>query len=179
MLISGSERSSSSKVVPPLCRSMISRRFRGDLHQAAGSGARGLVAELRLGVDHGGDQRGVDPLFVGLLADHVLVAQRQGQLLDRLVEQSAEDQGGARPPTTTATLPRATMRAAALLSLHRRSFVEQRGQRLLEVLERAVVADHVLGPLGLLGLGQLARLALVDQRVAARLGALRGAPRRR
>ena len=49
---------------------------------------------------------------------------------------------------------------------------EQRGQGRLEVVDRAVVDDHVLGPLGLLLLGQLTRLAGVDQRVAAGGGAL-------
>src|SRR6186997_287800 len=69
-----------------------------DLHQPARSRARFLVLELRLGVDHGGDQRRVDVLFGGLLADHVLVAQRQRQLLDRVVEGAVGDQEGEPEP---------------------------------------------------------------------------------
>src|SRR3954451_2654733 len=67
-------------------------RFGSYLHQPARPRAGFLVAELGLGVDHGGDQRRVDSLLVGLLADHVLVAQRQGQLPDRLIEGAAGDQ---------------------------------------------------------------------------------------
>src|SRR3954447_10337805 len=102
------------------------RRFRGDLHQAPRTGARGRVAELRLRVDDGGDQRRVDPLFVGLLADHILVAQRQRQLLNRFVEAAAGDQVGKPEadedsdsaegrPTAAGTYPAA----------HRRSFASR------------------------------------------------------
>ena len=78
------------------------RRFRRDLHQPARAGARGAVAELRLRVDHRGDQRRVDVLFARLLADHVLVAQGQGELLDRPVDRppcqqhAGDDTGGQR-----------------------------------------------------------------------------------
>src|SRR3954469_16593087 len=101
-------------------------RFRGDLHQSPRARARGRVAELRLRVDDGGDQRRVDPLFVGLLADHILVAQRQRQLLNRFVEAAAGDQVGKPEadedsdsaggrPTAAGTYPAA----------HRRSFASR------------------------------------------------------
>ena len=95
MLISGSERSFELEGRAAAVALDFLGRFRRDLHQPARPGARGLVAELRLGVDDGGDQRGVDALFVGLLADHVLVVERQRQLLDRA--------GRRRPETTRAT----------------------------------------------------------------------------
>jgi hypothetical protein len=41
---------------------------------------------VRLGVDHGGDERGIEALVVGLLADDVLVAQREGDLAHGVVE---------------------------------------------------------------------------------------------
>ena len=44
---------------------------------------RRLVAEVRLGVDHGGDERRVEVLVARLLADDVLVAQRQRDLAGR------------------------------------------------------------------------------------------------
>src|ERR1700712_3173180 len=69
----------------------VLRRFRGDLHQTAGSGARfGAGDELRLGVDHGGDQGGVDALFLRLLADDVFVLERQREFVQRLVDGAVE-----------------------------------------------------------------------------------------
>ena len=181
MLISGSARSSSLKVVPPLLLLDVVRRFRSDLHQAARAGARRLVAELGLGVDHGGDQRGVDFLFVGLLADHVLVAQRQGQLLHRMVEGAAGDQDADDDAEhATATAPSARRRRRRRLPCASSpQLVEQGGQRPLEVLDRAVVLDHVLGPGGLLLLGRAG--APRARRPGRGRGPrrARGAPRRR
>ena len=77
-----------------------------------------------------------------------------------------------RDPDRRATAPTAASAPPPAPSLHRAQLLDQGGQRPLEVLDRAVVRDHVLGPRGLLLLGELARLALVDQGVAARLGAL-------
>src|SRR5665811_2192798 len=97
--------------------------FRRHLHQPARAGTRGLVAEARLGIDHGRDQRGVDLLFVGLLADDVLVAQGQGELLDHVVE-AAEDAdrepGGKAERHRHATGEQAP--PPPRLALHRRSF---------------------------------------------------------
>src|SRR5262245_1711014 len=59
--------------------------LRGHLHQAARTGVGLLVAEAGLGVDHGGDQVRRQVLLLGLLADDVLVAQRQGDLPDLLL----------------------------------------------------------------------------------------------
>ena len=121
MLISGSERSSSLNVVPPLRRS-ISLAASGVICIRPRAPALEVrVAELRLGVDDGGDQRRVDVLFGGLLADDVLVAQRQGQLLDRLVELAAgrpctaddEADRRRRPPTPGAAASAVRLIAAA------------------------------------------------------------------
>ena len=77
----------------------------------------------------------------------------------------------ARPtpsPTAATPVPRASQRRVARRFLRViPQLREQRGQRPLEVLDRAVVGDHVLGPRRLLVLAELARLALVDQGVAA------------
>ena len=75
----------------------------------------------------------------------------------------------ARPRPRACRAPASAGDAPAASSPQR---LDQRGQRPLEVLDRAVVLDHVVGPGRLLLLGELARLALVDQRVPARLGAL-------
>src|SRR5262249_50440602 len=92
------------------------RRFGRDLHQPAGAGGGGLVAEVGLRVDDGGDQRGVDALLLRLLANDVLVLERQGPLLARAADQTRgdrdrdrdarqgrsgrEDQTAAAPPAT-------------------------------------------------------------------------------
>ena len=68
-----------------------------DLHQALRARLGRLVAELRLAVDHGRDQRGIEVLVARLLADHVLVAQRQRDLLDRVVHHRAQHDR-RRPP---------------------------------------------------------------------------------
>src|SRR4051794_26454745 len=62
------------------------RRVGSDLHEATRAGDRGAVAELRLLVDDRRDQRGIEVLVVGLLADDVLVPQRQGDLLHGVLE---------------------------------------------------------------------------------------------
>src|ERR1700761_2692233 len=105
----------------------VLRRFRGDLHQAARAGARfGLGDELRLGVDHRGDQGRVDALFLRLLADDVFVFERQREFVQRLMDgavegddedhgdgtegdQDAEELGGAgfKPAASAAPGPRA------------------------------------------------------------------------
>src|SRR4029078_2059110 len=59
-----------------------------------GPGRRAAGAELGLGVDDGGDQRGVEVLGPGLLADDVLVAQRQRDLAHRLLAQRQQEDGG-------------------------------------------------------------------------------------
>ena len=63
------------------------------LHQPLRAGRGGLVEEVRLGVDDAGDQSGVEALVGGLLADHVLVAQRQLDLLHGLVGPRRDDRG--------------------------------------------------------------------------------------
>ena len=158
----------------------VLRRFRRDLHQAARAGARGLVAERRLGVDHGGDQRRVDVLFLGLLADDVLVAQRQGQLLDRLVEHAGGDQDADHAATARRPRPDGEQAPPALASRFIPS-ASRRGRTAPARGPRRVPSFSItcVGAAGLLRLGELARLALADQGVAARLGAARGAPRRR
>src|SRR3954471_325125 len=102
------------------------RRFRGDLHQPPGAGAGGRVAELRLRVDDGGDQRRVDPLFVGLLADHVLVAERQRQLLNRFVEAAGGDQVGESEAGQNGDPAEGRATATGTyLAAHRRSFASR------------------------------------------------------
>ena len=87
MLTCGVPRSSTSNCVPPDLRAMYRAVAGRELHQALRAGGRDLaVAEVRLGVDHGGDERGIEALVVGLLADDVLVAQRQRDLAHRVVE---------------------------------------------------------------------------------------------
>src|SRR4051794_2685797 len=71
------------------------RRRRRDLHEPLRAGARGLaVAEARLGVDHRGDERRVEILVARLLADDVLVAQRQRDLADRVMEARRGERDG-------------------------------------------------------------------------------------
>ena len=74
-----------------------------DLHQPARAGVRGLVREPRLLVDDRRDQRRVEVEALGLLADDVLVPERQGDLADRLAEvEPADDQRPRRSPRTAA-----------------------------------------------------------------------------
>ena len=68
---------------------------RRELHQPDGPGrATAAVAELRLGVDDAGDQRRVQVLVARLLADDVLVAQRERDLLHRVVGGGPQDRRG-------------------------------------------------------------------------------------
>ena len=79
MLICGVARSARSKRrAAGLVRDVV-RGLGHQLHQTLGAGVRGLVAEALMGVDDAGDQRRVHALVGGLLADHVLVAQRQAR----------------------------------------------------------------------------------------------------
>ena len=159
------------------------------------------VAEARLGVDDRRDQRRVEPLLARLLADDVLVAQRQRDL--------AGPRGGtaarAAPTTSTSPAPAASRstrrrrtdrraarrgreggaarcagrggdgpRAVAAWRAHGRSgasFARTPDSVGLQLLDAAVVADHVRRAARLLLLGELARGALVDgswPRAAAR-----------
>ncbi len=61
-----------------------------DLHQALRAGGGGARVELGLGVDHRRDQRGVEVLFGGLLADHARVLQRQRQFAHRVLQARGE-----------------------------------------------------------------------------------------
>src|SRR3954447_16219535 len=63
-----------------------------DLHQAACTSHARAVGELRLLVDDAADERRVEALLLRLLPDDVLVAQRQGDLLHRLLERVQPDQ---------------------------------------------------------------------------------------
>jgi hypothetical protein len=63
-----------------------------DLHQPLRARGRPARPELRLRVDDAGDERGVEVLVLGLLADDVLVAQRQGDLPHGLLAQRQEQQ---------------------------------------------------------------------------------------
>ena len=127
---------------------------------------RAAVAEARLGVDDRRDQRRVEVLVARLLADDVLVAQRQRDLLDRLSKQRRDQraprqrrsddrahdasQPAATPARRRARARRAGARAAracwpcaAVIAL---KLVKDGGQRGLELLDRAVVAHDVRRP---------------------------------
>src|SRR5215218_8550060 len=86
MLIWASPRSLARKATPPE-RWAMKRAVAGVI--CISPSAR---AEPRLRVDDGGDERGVEVLLLGLLADDVLVAQRQGDLSHRLLPQRQEQQ---------------------------------------------------------------------------------------
>src|SRR3954465_14950912 len=66
------------------------------------------------------------------------------------------------------------LRLVTLSACHgtRRDHVENLGEAVFEIGHLAAVLDDVRGPPGLLLLGQLAGVALVDRGVAARAGAL-------
>ncbi len=68
-----------------------------DLHQSARPRGGCLVAEARLLVDHRGDQRRVEVLVGGLLADDVVVAQRKGELSHGVAQRAhtRDDRGHA------------------------------------------------------------------------------------
>jgi len=70
------------------------RRLGRDLHQTPGVCMRGLVDETGLRIDDRGDQGRVDALLLGLLPDHVLVTERQADLLDALLEEIGEQDHG-------------------------------------------------------------------------------------
>ena len=91
MLTCGVPRSSTSNAVPPGLARDVARGRGRELHQALRRPARDdlAVAEVRLGVDDAGDERRVEALLARLLADDVLVAQRQADLVDRLVQRRA------------------------------------------------------------------------------------------
>ena len=86
MLMSASERSPVTNWVPPLRRAMSWAVWGVICIKPRAPASELLVAKPGLGVDHGGDQRGVHALVGRLLADDVVVAKRQGELADRLVE---------------------------------------------------------------------------------------------
>ena len=156
------------------------------LHQTLRAGARGLVAEVRLGVDDARDQRGVEALVRRLLADDVVVAQGQLDLLHRPVgprrDGGGHDQrrGGdgaqeAEPAAQCAPArrPRASgPRSAGAIcgwrcrcsSWSSAQLLKNRGEFLLERREIPVVADDVIGARRLLVLGELAGAPLVDAR---------------
>jgi hypothetical protein len=62
-----------------------------DLHQTAGARARGLVAEARFLVDHRGDQRRVEALVGGLLANDVVVPERERDLAHGIRAETGHD----------------------------------------------------------------------------------------
>ena len=165
--------------MPPLWRSMSLAACGRDLHQPARAGARGAVVELRLRVDHGGDQRRVDVLFLGLLADDVLVAQRQRQLLDHVVELAEKSERQARRDAGRDRRAPGEQTPPPRLLPHARSFSTRADSSRSRSSTLPSFSHHVRRARRLLRLGQLARLALVDQRVAARLGALARGPRPR
>ena len=78
-------------------------RLGQDLHQPHRPGRRGPRVELRLGVDDRRDQRRIEMLFGRLLADHVLVVERQPELVDRLAgeRQHQHDADDHQRPITT------------------------------------------------------------------------------
>ena len=88
MLICGVARSACSKRTPPGAAGDEVGRLGRDLHQPARARVRGLVAEARLLVDDRRDQRGVEVLVGGLLADDVVVAQRERDLAHRLAQRA-------------------------------------------------------------------------------------------
>ena len=71
MLTWGVARSAVVNVVAPDRWARNSAVWGIDLHQAEGAGRRGARVELRLGVDHGRDQRRIQVLVGRLLADDV------------------------------------------------------------------------------------------------------------
>src|ERR687887_2259235 len=73
------------------------RGAREELHQTLGPGARGAVAELRLLVDDRRDQRRVEALLGGLLANDVLVPERQGELSHGVRPQAHSEHDHGRP----------------------------------------------------------------------------------
>ena len=99
--------------------STMDRTRRTARRAPARPGVRGGVAEARLGVDDRGDERRVELLVLGLLADDVLVAQRERDLLHRVVDLGQEDgraagdhrDGGEQERDTTAQGDPPCMRA--------------------------------------------------------------------
>ena len=168
-----------------LARDVVGR-LGHQLHQALGAGVRGLVAEARLGVDDARDQRRVEPLVGGLLADDVLVAQRQRDLLHGVVGRTARSPSrrsrpaprrpeqeqpaaqdaarGAAPPRAArlAAAPRGRSTCAVAPGAHALSFVKNPRQLRLELARAAGVLDRERRSLRLLLLRELARRALVD-----------------
>ena len=194
MLICGVARSACTKRVPPDAPGDEVGRVGRDLHQPAGARVRGLVAEARLLVDDRGDQRRVEVLVGGLLADDVVVAQRQRDLAHRVAERARAGHARRRPTSGEHRRPaahRARDAAAPGARLRRgatgdagggreltagSSLGKNAGQRLLQLVERAVVAHREVRTLRLLLLRELAAGALRDRRVPARAGALGRAP---
>src|SRR5205823_2418114 len=68
------------------------RRVRLDLHQPLGAGRGVAGVELGLRVDDRRDERWVEVLARGLLANDVVVAQRQGDLLHRVVKHRVQQE---------------------------------------------------------------------------------------
>ena len=159
-----------------------------DLHQARGAGVRRPLAELRLGVDHPGDQRRVEILLGRLLADHVLVAKRKLDLLHRLVgprrsrrlqhEREHTRRSPARAARRRGAAPGGGGAGGAVARARRRLagaliFLSYAGPRqlLLKLAERARVSTASVAFSPFL-LGELAGVPLVDDRVPATSGPL-------
>ena len=195
MLICGSARSPCTNArAARLAGDVVGRRGH-DLHQALGAGVRGLVAEARLDVDHARDQRRVEALVGRLLADDVLVAQRERDLLHGLVgprlaaisnaqrrgehgEASSSSRrrsscGGAAAGLASAAR-RPSASACVLCAARSRAQLRKHGrQRLLQLVERAgVLRPRYVARCGLLLLPELASCPLVDRLVPAGGGAL-------
>ena len=184
--MSGFERSPVTNCVPPLRWAITSAVSGVICIKPEGAGVRLLIAKPGLGVDHRRDQRRVKVLGGRLLADDVLVAERQGELADRLVEVDPTDPDRRRrrrwpPPPAIASRtgapgpgPRAPPPAPAARGRCRaRGSRRPRGQRcqrrhessdlLLELCQRAIVGERRGSPSRLLLLGELAAAAALEQ----------------
>ena len=143
MLTCGVARSSSSKRSRRTCaRCSVAVRGR-DLHQPLGAGVRRpAVAEVRLGVDDRRHQRRVEALLARLLADDVLVAQRQRDLLHRVVDQRHDQHDDARSASAATTRPRAAPTADRPPSRGRRRPHGGGRRRALGVWVLTVLSGH-------------------------------------
>ena len=174
MLIAGSARSETVEggAAGAVGEELGGRRL--DLHQPERAGRRGARVELRLGEDHRRDQRRVEVLDPGLLADQRGVGERQCQVAhDALDRRAAPAPRRSRPR-------RAARRRGRRGGASARELLEHGRELRAQLFDVAVVDDDVARAARLLRLGQLARLALRELRLAARgERARRGSRRRR
>ena len=121
--------------------------LRGDLHQPARARVRGLVAEARLLVDDRRDQRRVEVLVGGLLADDVVVAERErGQLAHRLRRRGRSRSPRTSRPSTTATATAASRRRLIRARVGRRATLRRAAWELMGAVRRVSQVRGTVSP---------------------------------